>query len=370
MLNLSKMLAKNSLPIKPLINQGLNLAFLVVIVFSMQLSHLHAQSRLEATAYHHKIEYQNAALYSAIGWQDTIEPSINVMLTPVKNYSGIPANAQQTQANYYEHGKMPQSLQSLFSDLVLSTRLLTIEPSEADIVMSLSINHYTHPLSYAPDDDWYQTLRDQVDRWGVTAKHATVSLSLKMTSKSHRFKPWISSVESTLSNCDLNAITHSLLPFNQSDKALQAYTQSTMGQAFVSASNYLLVQAVEKLNSMQKRARVVDNQHNELLLQTNHGRFVAGKSYPLFYQHQYPNLRRQPVGSVQIVKSMGQQAIAYPIDLRPDHIKIGDWVEVGLSAPLDKPKSRFQAKNKCATVTTAKVVTAESADSQQQNSGG
>lgn len=297
-----------------------------------------------------KIEYQNAAQFSALKWHQPIQQPIAVSIKPLKNYSGIPTDAVEVKAEYYEHGKLPKTIHQLVKDLVLSTRLLDNSRQNPDVELQLIVNNYSHPFKYAPDNHWYRKLQDQVDRWGITKNNANVGLTLVMTSKSNRFKPWVSSVESTLSHCDLNAVSHSLMAFNHSDDSLLAYSESSMGQAFVSASNYLLLQAVSHLNDLPQKAQVVSTSHNELLLDSEQSQFVTGEQYQLTFNHSYYHPATSSGGTIQVVKSMGQQAIAYPVDLRPDHIRTGDWVELEKSTPLNHPNSTFVAKNKCATV--------------------
>lgn len=328
-------------------------AILLVILGLVTSPLCHASNLSKVSLLKSKIEYQYAAQFSALKWRDTLHSQIAVSIKPIKNYSGIPTNASADKAGYYEHGKLPKSIQQLFKDLALSTRLLDNSQQNPDVELQLILDHYSHPFKYASDDHWYRTLQDQVDRWGITKKNATVGLTLRMTSRSNRFKPWVSSIESTLSHCDLNAINHSLMPFNHSDEALLAYTSSSMGQAFISASNYLLLQAVSHLNNQRQRAQVVSTLHNELLLNSEHNQFVTGEKYQLIFNHSYSHPAKQPVGSIQVVKSMGNQAVAYPIDLRPDHINTGDWVELEKAKPLIRPNSIFVAKNSCATVSVA-----------------
>ncbi len=347
-----------------------NLLITLLIAVSSATSQLSSAANLsKVSLLKSKIEYQNAAQFSALKWPNTLQAPVAVSLVPLKNYSGIPTDATEVKAEYYEHGKLPKTVHLLFGDLVDSTRLLESSQSNYDVELQLIVNQYSHPFKYAPDDHWYRTLQDQVDRWGVTKRNAIVSLTLKMTSKNHRFKPWVSSVESTLSHCDLNAMTHSLMPSNHGDDALIAFSQSSMGQAFISASNYLLLQAVSHLNNQRQRAQVVSKSHNELLLTSTQSQFVTGEQYQLIFKDAYSNPRTGSAGSVQVVKTMGNQAIAYPIDLRPDHIKIGDWVELEKPKAVTRPNSIFIAKNKCATVGVAQYESLEDAGFEKSESG-
>jgi hypothetical protein len=331
-------------------------ALLVIVTFT---SSIKAQQNLTSEVYKSKIEYQQAARYTALDWHNSLQSPIKASFSPLINFSGIATDAEQHNPEYYDHGKLPNGINSLTKDLIISTRQFNLNDHSADVELTLTLNRYSHPFIYAPDDHWYKKLEAQVDRWAVTKKNASVSLSLKLSSKSNRFKPWLTSVDATLSHCDLNSISHPLLPINQKDPALNAYVKSAMGQTFIAASNYLLLQAIEHMNSQQQRAQIIESAHNELLLSSAQVSFITGKKYQLIFNNHYGSKRQQPAGQIQVIKSMGGQAIAYPLNLRPDHIKAGDWVEIGPTATI-KPTSRFIPQNQCASVSTAKVVSASS----------
>jgi len=310
---------------------------------------------LSSQTFNSNIQYQNAAKYTVLDWQNSLHSPTLVNVSPIINYSGIPINSKEQTADYYEHGNLPNNIGSLFSSLVQSSRYLSPTYETSDIKLELVINSYSHPFKYAPDDHWYKALRDEVNRWAITKKHASVSLSLKLSSKSQRIKPWIRTVETTLSHCDLNANTQPLTEANYHDKTLEAYSESIIGQTFVAASNYLLIQAVQFLNERKRLATVETRYQNELLLTSQTDEFTIGEHYDLYFNDSYSSLPRLPAGKVQVVKTFGNHAVAYPVDLRMDHIKTGDSVELGHARPLMQPKSRFTPKNKCATVSVAEI---------------
>ncbi|MBV1907886.1 MAG: hypothetical protein KUG78_01105 [Kangiellaceae bacterium] len=301
------------------------------------------------------INYQHAARYSHLQWQELPVSPVAIKIKPLVNFSGIPEDSVIKDTKYYDHGKLPLSINNLFSDLTRSTRYLVHNQRSNDIQLELTINRYSHPYLYAPDEHWYQKLHDQVDRWAVTKKHASVELTLKMKSLKHQFKPWVKSVKATLSHCDINDNPQPLSNQNYKDESLLAYSQSAVGQSFIAASNFLLLQAIEHVNGLKQRAQVESKHQNELMLISEQGELIEGRSYQLYFNDSYPTQYRRPAGKIQIIKSFGHQAIAYPETLRADHIEPGDWVELETLASPIRPKYIFDAKNKCAKVSVAKL---------------
>lgn len=319
-------------------------------VFAGSNSFLLAEDTSELTN-SSKLEYQHAAKFSYLHWPQTVLEKLPINVKSMANFSGIPANADETKSEYYEHGKIPHSIDLLFTDLIRSSHFFAPTEVESDIQFELILNRYSHPFAYAPDDHWYKSLRDEVDRWNVTKKNASVSLSLRISHRDSRFKPWMRTIETVLSQCDLNQKSQPLGASLYHDDSLLAYSNSTVGQAFIAASNYLILRGMEHLNTAKQQAKVVGLAQNELQLFSTSNTFVVGEQYDLYFHES--NHLSLPAGKVQVVKTLGDQAVAYPVNLRVDHIKIGDWVEVGSRRRSVIPKHQFESKNQCATVSVA-----------------
>ena len=100
-------------------------------------------------------------------------------------------------------------------------------------------------------------------------------------------------------------------------------------------------------------AKVIRNDQNEIFIQSDTGSFSSGERLNLYFQQTTEALSALPAGQLQVIKSFENQAIAYPINLRIDQIKAGDWVELGETYPYVNPKPVFSAKNQCASVSVA-----------------
>jgi len=298
------------------------------------------------------LEYQTAANYTHLKWLPQPQSTIKIHLLPIQNHSGIPIQKRDEKADYYYHGKIPQDTQLLFSDLINTSRyfqsaLLSTAP---DYQFQLTIKQYRLPFDYAPDDIWWKELNADVDRWFVSPKNANVKLSLKIFSGGRHISTWRRSIETTLSVCDLNQKIQPLTSKQNANKVINEYVKTTLGQAFIASSNYLILQAIHHISQQPQIAKVISNEHNEIFIISNESSFMLGEKLALYY---HPNDHIQsalPAGEIEIIKTYKNQAVAYPIDLRVDQIKPGDWVEMGRAYPYQPPKFNFVGKNNCAPV--------------------
>jgi len=329
------------------------LAVLISII-SFPLSSLSsASSQLGLDDSTTKLEYQAASLYSYLSWYAFKGNRVAIKIMPIANYSGIPFEQREENATYYEHGKIPLAVNALFADLVQSSRILNVDKLDSDFKFLLTINQYQLPFDYAPDDIWWKELNDDVDRWMVAAKKTKVSLTLKIVGDNRQIQPWSRSIETTLAQCDVNSLSQPLTATNNQNQVLLEYGRSTPGQAFIAASNFLILQAIHHLNNQHGQAQVVHKSENELLLRAKNDSFVIGEKLGLYHQNQYSSQSLLPAGQVQIIKTFQNQAVAYPVNLRIDQIREGDWVELSTHYPITLPKPKFVSKNQCAQVIVA-----------------
>ena len=312
-------------------------------------------SRFESNNSVSKLEYQSASVFSHLKWSPGRNNPVKIEVLPIVNFSGIPIEQREEKSDYFNHGKIPQSVNHLFSDLVSASRYFTSNDANSDYRFQLTINRYRLPYDYAPDDLWWKKLNTEVDRWLVTPKSARISLSLKITGKQRHIAAWSRTIETSLAFCDLNAQTQPLTSFNNKDQIVREYVKTTPGQAFIAASNFLILQGIHYINQKRGLAQVAGKFENELLLVSNDDSFVVGEILGLYHKNEYSTQSALPAGQVQIIKTFENQAIAYPIDIRADQIKQGDWVEVSTTHPYVVPKSVFSPKNQCAQVSVAEL---------------
>ncbi|MCW8997757.1 MAG: hypothetical protein OQK04_03495, partial [Kangiellaceae bacterium] len=201
-------------------------------------------------------EYSEAAKYTHLKWSERMN-KYSVGLLPVLNYSGIPIEARDESTDYYDHGKLPVEINHLFRDTLTTSRQFNLNQRKPDYWLQLTIEEYHQPFPFAANDKWWQTARDTVDRAFTSAKPATVKLSLKVTAGERPFRQWKDAASMTISNCDLNTTPQALSSINNQNQILKDYLSTTPGQAFLSASNFLIIQTVKRL------AEEVDYAHVE-----------------------------------------------------------------------------------------------------------
>ncbi len=348
------------------------LSLIAFIFLSFSITALSKAPLFEPVAPLSKLQYRQAADYSHLNWQLIPDQPVNIQILPIKNFSGIPLQLREEKADYFDHGKIPLESHLLFSDLVTASRYFLAHADKvkflemqtdskhanngpADYHFQLTIEQYQLPFDYAPDDIWWKELNANVDRWFANARNAKVKLSLTVSSASKHIANWSRTIETTLSNCDLNAKTQSLTSALNHNQTINQYLQTTTGQAFLAASNYLILQAMQYINQKPAMGRVIRNNQNEILIRSEGRSFVIGELLGLYYQQQTGSLSPLPAGQLQIVKSFENQATAYPLNLRVDQVKVGDWVELSEVYPFIAPQSVFSAKNHCAAVSLAKA---------------
>jgi len=298
------------------------------------------------------LEYQSASKYSHLKWHSGLDTPIKVNILPVQNYSGIPIKTKQQDANNFDYSEIPASIELLFLDLTKASRYLEIDQENSDFYFQLSIEEYKLPYDFKPEDGWIDELNGKIDRWLISPKSSSVKLSLRITGK-QPVKPWVHTISAALDTCDLNSIPQPLTSTNNSNQVLTSYLHTSIGQSFVAASNYLILQGIKHIKQKHTLAQVTDKYDNELILTAKNGLFTIGEKLNVYYQNNYPNQFDLPAGEVQIVKAYSNQAVAYPTSLRSDQIKKGDWVKLNKTTPIQRPSSKFIPKNQCAEVEVA-----------------
>jgi hypothetical protein len=307
-----------------------------------------------------KLEYQDAAYFTHLKWNNQLKSAKTIELLPIINRTGVGIDTNNQSSDYYEHGNMPNAIADLVADLVNHSRFYHVEAdskklTKADYQMQLIINQYKHPFPYSPESGWLKKSKSNVDRWFMTPNNSTVSLTLVMASKRKHIKSWSKTIEMTMGRCDINALPQSLSNANSNKQTLTAFTESTPGQAFLAATNYLLHQSIVNLANKRELAQVVSKHDNELFLKADNNYFIIGETVNLYHNDSYEMQRALPAGQVKIIKAYQNQAVAYPVTLRGDQIREGDWVEVGHLTIPNKPASYFTARNQCAAVSIANL---------------
>lgn len=326
----------------------------ILILISLFSVNSSSKNGFEANSRISKLEYQIASMFTHLKWSQAHSKPVKIKILPIKNFSGIPMELRKEKSDYFNHGKIPLSANQLFSDLVNASRYLSSTDANSDYQLQLSINRYQLPHDYAPDDLWWKELQDDVDRWLVTPNHSHVSLTLEVISHQHVTTTWSHTIGISLSNCDINSQSQPLITLNN-DPTIRGFVETAPGQAFIAASNFLILQSIYHISRKDGFARVASKSENELLLLSDNQSFSPGEELALFQNNRYPTPSSLPIGRVQIIKTYQNQAVAYPINLRADQIKPGDWVEMKSSIPYPEPKSIFIPKNTCAQVSVAEL---------------
>ena len=303
------------------------------------------------------LKHQQAANFTNMHWLEQPQSTINIQLLPLKNFSGIPMQKRFEKPDYYYHGKIPSDIQNLFFDLVIASRYFNPVSLESirknstfDYQFQLIIERYQLPFEYAPDDILWKELKADVDRWHVEPKNATVKLSLKISSGQRHLSPWFQSITMTLSDCDLNRQPQPLTENESANNIIREYVKTSPGQTFIAASNYLILQAIQHISQQQRMAQVISNEHNELFIKSKDSHFKIGEQLALYYKPTGETQSALPVGNIEIIKTYQTQAVAFPIDIRVDQIKPGDWVEISETHPYQPPKFSFEKKNSCTNI--------------------
>lgn len=300
-------------------------------------------------------EYQQAVPFTHLNWPGTLTTAFKLNFLPIQNYSGIPIENREEDAQYYLHGNMPAQVQRIMEDTFEASRLFKSVSSNPDYHAQLTIDSYKLPFAYAPDNTWWQALHDDTDRWLQTPGKTYIKASLKLTSGTRPLKPWMDYVEIVLSNCDLNALPQPATAQMHNDELSKRFLSTTPGQTFLAATNFLVLRAIDRLNQESSLAKVERKFNQSVYLKSEHAPFVQGKVVNLLYNHSENGVSDLPAGQLKIIKTMHNKAIAYPINLTQGNIRVGDWVELKSPIKMQQPKSVFEPANKCASVHTAEV---------------
>jgi hypothetical protein len=300
--------------------------------------------------------FSEAAYYTHLKWTEKLQHKIKIKFAPLQNYSGIPLQSREEKAEYYNYGKLPTILNKIAEDAFIASRHFELATAEPDYTAQLIIEDYQLPYHYSPDDTWWQKLHDQTDRWVQKPKHAQIKMSLKLSSADKKIKPWLSSVTMSLSNCDLNQEPQAQTSYNNQEQTTRQYLSTTPGQTFMAATNYLLVKALQRLNSEPKLARVASKFGHEIHLKSEQAEFTQGDVLALFYSNPKNQKSQHAAGKIKVIHANQDHAIAYPLSLRADHIKVGDWVEVGNKSHLLMPESHYTISEQCAKVSSSSAI--------------
>ncbi len=320
--------------------------FSLLAFFVLSTATFASDSLTDSTTQESALPGQLTAQYTHLKWDSQVENKIPVRLIPIKNFSGIPFEDRNEKADYYYHGKIPESVNLIAADLLLASRHFDVNQQTPDYTFEFTLDRYKLPFKYAPDDIWWQDLHDQTDRWLQSPGDSIVKLTLNISSKNKSIPSWSESTEMRLSNCYLNRFPQPST-FNQnSNTRIRKYLTTTPGQAFVAATNYLIMNAIEKLNQTQFIGQVERKLGQDIIITRNKGNFTMGEILNVYFNHAKTGVSRYSAGTIKIIQTMGRQAIAYPVNLRADHITIND--KVGIKAmKISRPDYHFQPVNQC-----------------------
>lgn len=299
------------------------------------------------------LEYQQAAKYSHLSWSEVSSEKVTLELSALKNFSGIPIEQREEKPKYYYHGKLPKIMDSIYQDAFLSSRFFSLVNQNADYKIELTLDHYKLPFNYDPEDQWWNKLYIKADRWLQKPPNTGIKLTLKMSSGKKPIKTWIKSVSMAMSNCDLNKHPQPQSYLANKNQVIRNYLSTTPGQTFLAATNFLILKAIQHIHQQPGLAKVEKVIGNQIHLYSPLLTFTNGEFLPVFYQDDKQVKSLFSTGQVEVIKAMQNHAIAYPINLRSDHIRVGDWIEMKDFPEYSNPISVFIAAKQCAPVITA-----------------
>jgi hypothetical protein len=304
----------------------------------------------ESQSKHNRYAYLDASIYTHLAWEKVVESLTSVRLLDIKNYSGIPIENRNEEADYYYHGKIPEAVKSIIENAVISSRYFQLKPAQADYSFEFSIIRYKLPYDYESGDNGWRGAINWVSRYDQYPAPAEVELTLKVIGDKVKDTLWSQSVSMRLSNCDLNKAPQPQTQSSQNRKIIDNYLSTSPGQAFLAATNYLLLKAIQNIHQDHLPARIEFIQGNNIHLISDSDIFVQGDLLPVFY-NQLDGLSIDAAGQLEIVKTMGNRAIAYPVNLRADHLRAGDKIQINTSSSeYQQPQSVFSSVNECAQV--------------------
>ena len=302
------------------------------------------------------LENQQAADFTHIKWPSNNKSSVKILLHPIVNRSGIPLTNDKEKSENFNHSKIPLSIAPLFNGMINSSQYFTSSEQQSDYQLELTIDKYQLPYDYSPDDNWWQRLTGKFDRLFSSAENARVSLSLRISSNKKYIPTWQSNISVSISQCELNKSPQNLAYDKEQQAELGNYLRSAMGQSFVAAGNFLILQAIHYVNNNGAMARVDKVNQNDLLIVAKNNSFDVGEKLALYHNNSYSNQTRLPVGSVQVIKTFENQALAYPVNLSIGSIMEGDWVKVNNTETYPTPGSLFDPVTQCGLTQTDSIV--------------
>lgn len=308
-----------------------------------------------ASEHNRYLQYQQAANYTHLKWQNQTRPKVKVALSQLKNYSGIPMEYREEAAEYFYHGKLPGVLNSIVADAFRASRYFAVNQSHADYRIELILDEYRLPFAYAPDDTWWQKLHDQADRWLQTPPSTHVKLTMKLLSADKKIKTWMDSVEIELSNCDLNLFPQPATQINNRNQMTRNYLSTTPGQSFLAATNFLILKAIQRLHQQAPLATVESRFGSEIALYSENANFTVGDILNVYPNHPQKGKSAVSAGQIKIISSNQNRAMAYPINMRADNIVENDWVGLPSLPNFPIPGSLFETTKNCAEVITAEA---------------
>jgi hypothetical protein len=301
-----------------------------------------------------KLAYQSASKFTHLQWFKEQNSLNTITLLPIINFSGIPIEELLEKSNYFTHDKKPSVINRLFEDLIYSSHYFednrvvknTHKIAKSDYQFQLQINQYQPPIKDTSDDSWWNK-KNNADRSLQSSVEAKISLTLKIKGYKKQLTPWSRTIETQLSICDVNRFSQPMSEYSHRNNRISKYSSSTMGQVFISASNFLILQAIHHLNKYNTLAHVASKFDNEILIVSEQHQFSIGQELYLYYNNEYSSQSVLPAGKVQIIKTYQNQAVAYPVDLNFNKIKEGDWIEVSQVKKFITPQSNFTHKKVC-----------------------
>lgn len=263
-----------------------------------------------------------AYLYTHLEWPESLLPPVKLEILPIKNYSGVPIETEQESKAIFQFGLIPRLVDSLLEDAVLATRRLQPVETNSDYRLALSIDQYQ------PDHHWQFETPSNQSHPNLKQSAHRVKLSLNLTGNKKAIKPWSETIDMPMANCDLNRFPQPLTEKHNRNSALKDYLHSYEGQNFLAAVNYLLVKVMDRLSQKPLLAEVEKKVGDEIYLKSHAASFTVGECLDVFANNPGKGKELLSLGQVKVVSSFHDRAIAYPLNLRGDHITEGDWVEL------------------------------------------
>ena len=319
---------------------------LIVTILLFASSGLRSDAK-QANSSESALENKTAADFTHVKWRNRGTNSVQILIQPIINRSGIPLSDQQDNEENFDHSKIPFSIDSFFAGMINASQYFTSSDQQGDYQLQLVIDQYQHPFDYSPNENWWQGLGGKVNRMFSTTQNAQITLSLRLKSHKRHIPIWQKDISVSLTGCELNKAPQSLDFPSEQKGELNRYAQSSMGQTFIAAGNFLILQAIHQVNTNGLMARVDKVNQNDLLLVADNNLFNLGEKLALYHNNSYSNQTRLPVGSVQVIKTFENQALAYPVDLSMSSIKVGDWVKIDETDVYPKPVSIFDPFTQC-----------------------